>query len=337
MVVSGLAAVLVLLATIDFSRQSLGSATAIPILAAAAAGSLWIIATHLDSATPSAPMSQAFLRLLVPFFVIAGFAWWAMNQAIFEHTALGWFLTIPAVAALLGSAYLVTRFGQGASTKPAGSSSVDSLPAASNDSVESGRPLVHTVTSVLITVGWLPLGFFVLFFANWCTPRGEDTKVLVLSLLFVGAQLVGNLVAGPLLDRRFGAGCAWVERCSRASPSSSSASPFGPDWMPSSGRTAPTHIAATRHTPLDTWGLSPTVQNESCPGLWAGAAHSIGIGSLALRLKQGVGEVDFEVSGVGDELELRRVGWVHDWILEHLSVDELGRGTVRAGVEVPVR
>lgn len=197
--VAGLAALVVVAATVDFGRRSFFEALAIPILAGAAFAALWIIARHLDRSTPAAPATDAFLRMLLPSLLAIGFSWWAMNQAIFDNTQLGWFITMPAVVGMVGLAYLSTKVGSRARR-----ASPSPTTKGENAGESTGFRWIHTMTSTVFTLAWLPLGFIFLLLSNWCPPRGEGTKLLVLSLGFVLLQLLGNVIAGPLLDRRFG-------------------------------------------------------------------------------------------------------------------------------------
>jgi len=62
----------------------------------------------------------------------------------------------------------------------------------------------HITTSVLVAIGWVPLGALIWFILNWGSSAESQTAVATGSVLFLFAQIVGNPVIGAMFDRKFG-------------------------------------------------------------------------------------------------------------------------------------
>lgn len=182
----------VILYTFAFSESAGWRGSAIPVVATAVLVALWLPATSLDELRPS-PLGPAVLRFLLPLLVLVPAAAWVANQAIFEHTRMGWAIVLPAAVLFIGLGAFTARSFE---PLPAGHEALGDVQATPVTS------RAHLATSLVIAGLWIPLGLVTLLFANWCPNEGEGTKTFVLSVLFVVLQIVGNAIAGPVLDRR---------------------------------------------------------------------------------------------------------------------------------------
>lgn len=268
----------------DAALDDLAVGLAVPIMAGAAFGALWMLATRLDLLYRYSSILTAATRLLAPGLFAGFFAAWVMNKALFGHGPLGFWTVIPGVGLLVGPALLFLRFAPSEPSAATGEHQptpmahmttpghlapdqpgptappLTGLPVAPGQPGPTAPPLIgppfaagptpstvgafeptttqplapvseprystpfvpppaappsgpapamssggaaHLVTSIFITVGWIPLGFIVWFLANYCPNEGEGQKTLILSTAFVFGQLLVNAAAGPLLYHRF--------------------------------------------------------------------------------------------------------------------------------------
>lgn len=195
-----------------------------------------LLAYRADQRYPQATFFEAVLRLFAPYAVIYFVCVWLINQGIFTNESLAFIpIAVFCVFAVGVLGFAVKRTGTGnagvfmdtasepqqpasppfdPSAPPAWPTAPPSGPSAGYQAPawtptppappETGSSYAHLTTSIVLAVGWLPLGFIFWFLLNWCPNEGTEGATQTASVLYVFAQIVGNLAIGALLDRRYG-------------------------------------------------------------------------------------------------------------------------------------
>ena len=195
------------------------------IVSAAAVDVLYAIARRFDRSHPQPRLHEAIVRLFLPVLVCGVVAAWTMEAGLFARSDTAWLPIFgSSIAAVVVMRVVLRGAAESASTGQPDSATPHRVaappgpphwpmepptepPAAAvvhASAPPPARSRWHLLTSAIISVAWVPLGLVVLFLANYCPDEGTGDAVLVASIAYVVTQLVGNPIAGWMLDRRFG-------------------------------------------------------------------------------------------------------------------------------------
>lgn len=220
-VVCGIGGLLALAASFGWGESGVdqtNAALVIVSLAAASIGALQLLALRLDVRWPQATLAQAVGRLVVPTFVAVVATLLVADRGIFSGDERYYVRLVGVLAVAAGAVYgahrlvPVGRLGRSPLSNPTQvSTGTDQTQryrpphmAAPSAVVAPRRTIAHRVASGLIALFWVPLGLLVWFASVYCAKHSG--AAFAVAVAYVGAQLIGNVVAGVALDRRCSAG-----------------------------------------------------------------------------------------------------------------------------------